>query len=156
MSETKSQRDKRMKRISLAGFSSCGWTLPGVALLCCQAAWAQPVQVFTDRAHPVLPGAQDVTVIYLDEVERLENLLSEGLSADPVQAEQQALARLHSAEGQQTQSALESAYAGLAQAWRLGITHVPAVVEGGHVVYGEADIAKAVKRIEAFKAGRRP
>jgi len=145
-----------MKHERSAGFCCLHAALVGLGLLFFSAALAEPVQVFTDRTHPVQLGGLDIPVIYLDEVERLEAALSEGLSADPEQAEKQALALLHSAKGQQLQRELLDAYAGLAQAWSLGITHVPAVVEGGHVVYGETDIARAVKRIEAFKAGRKP
>jgi len=145
-----------MKRANGAGFF-CRRALAGCGLWVGQAVLAQPVQVFTDQAHPIqVTGYSQAQVIYLDEVKRLQAVLSEGLSTDSAKAEQQALALLHSAKGQQLQRELESAYAGLAQAWSLGITHVPAVVEGGHVVYGETDIARAVQQIEAFKASRRP
>jgi len=145
-----------MKRQRCTSFSCRSALLAGLALLFGSAALAEPVQVFTDRAHPLQLGGLDVPVIYLDEVQRLENALSKGLSADPEQAEKQALALLHSAKGQQLQRELLDAYAALAQAWSLGITHVPAVLMDGHVVYGETDIARAVKRIEVFKAGRKP
>jgi len=142
---------------SRAGFCCLHAALAGLGLLFCSAALAEPVQVFTDRAHPLqLAGSSPVQVIYLDEVQRLENALSEGLSADPEQAEKQALALLHSTKGQPLQRELEGAYAALARAWSLGITHVPAVVMDGHVVYGETDIARALKRIEAFKRGQQP
>jgi len=146
-----------MKHERSAGFCRRSAALAGLGLLFGSAVLAEPVQVFTDRAHPLqLTASSQAQVIYLDEVQRLENALSEGLSSNPEQAEKQALALLHSAKGQQLQRELLDAYAALAQAWSLGITHVPAVVEGGHVVYGETDIARAVKRIEAFKAGSRP
>jgi len=145
-----------MKHERSAGFCRRSAALAGLGLLFGSAALAEPVQVFTDRKNPVQPGGLDVPVIYLDEVERLEAVLSEGLSSNSEQAEKQALALLHSVKGQQLQRELESAYAGLARAWSLGITHVPAVVEGGHVVYGETNIVRAVKMIEAFKAGRKP
>jgi len=120
-------------------------------------ALAEPLRVFTDHAHPLqLADFTDTQVIYLDGVKTLEAALSEGLSAHPEQAEQQALALLHSARGQQLQAQLQSAYAGLAQAWHLGITHLPAVVMDGYVVYGETNIARAVQRIDAFKAGYKP
>jgi len=145
-----------MKHERSAGFFCRSAALAGLGLMFCSAVLAEPVQVFTDRKHPVQRGGLDVPVIYLDEVERLENALSEGLSSNSEQAEKQALALLHSVKGQQLQRELLDAYATLARAWSLGVTHVPAVVMDGHVVYGEADIAHAVKRIEAFKAGSRP
>jgi len=146
-----------MKHERSAGFFCRSAALAGLGLLFGSAALAEPVQVFTDSAHPLqLAGSRQAQVIYLDEVERLEAALSEGLASNPEQAEKQALALLHSAKGQQLQRELLDAYAGLAQAWSLGITHVPAVLMDGHVVYGETDVARAVKRIEAFKAGSRP
>jgi len=146
-----------MKHKRSAGFFCRSTALAGLGLLFCSTVLAEPVQVFTDRKNPVqLDGFAGLQVIYLDEVERLEAALSEGLSSNPEQAEKQALALLHSAKGQQLQRELLDAYAGLAQAWSLGITHIPAVAKGGHVVYGETDIARAVRIIEAFKAGSRP
>jgi len=146
-----------MKHTGSAGFFCCSAALAGSALLFCSSALAEPIQVFTDRAHPLqFAGVTHASVIYLDEVERLEGVLSEGLSRNPGQAEKQALALLHSAKGQQLQRELLDAYAALAQAWSLGITHIPAVVMEGYVVYGETDVAHAVQQIEAFKAGSRP
>jgi len=116
-----------------------------------------PLQVFTDRAHPVQrPATDDVQIIYLDEVLRIETALSQGLSAHPEKAQQQALSLLHSPQGQQLQRELMDAYAGLAQAWHWGITHIPAVVQDGYVVYGEAHIGRALQKMEAFKRGKKP
>jgi len=145
-----------MKHERSTGFFCRSAALAGLGLLFCSAVLAEPLQVFTDRKNPVQRGGLDVPVFYLDEVERLENALSEGLSSNPEHAEKQAQTLLHSAKGQQLQRELEGAYARLAQAWSLGITHAPAVVMDGHVVYGETDIARAVKMIEAFKASSRP
>jgi len=129
-------------------------SVAGAAFLCfAGAAGADSVRVFTDRAHPVQMGARsDAQVIYLDAVKDIEAVLSEGLSGDPKQAEQQALALLHSARGRALQEELLQAWRGLAVAWRLGITHLPAVVMDGHVVYGETDVTRAVARMEAFMA----
>jgi integrating conjugative element protein (TIGR03757 family) len=43
----------------------------------------------------------------------------------------------------------------LTYAWRLGVTKIPAVVDGRYVIYGEPDVAKATARIAAFR-NRKP
>ena len=45
------------------------------------------------------------------------------------------------------------AYQGVADAWGLGITKIPAVVvDHRYVVYGEPDVARAVARINAYRS----
>ena len=47
---------------------------------------------------------------------------------------------------------LREAYQGVTDAWSLGITRIPAVVvDGRYVVYGEADVERALARIEAYR-----
>jgi integrating conjugative element protein (TIGR03757 family) len=59
------------------------------------------------------------------------------------------------AGGQALQRELATAWQGIADAWSLGITTLPAVVvDRRYIVYGEPDVAKAVARIEAYRRER--
>jgi integrating conjugative element protein (TIGR03757 family) len=54
--------------------------------------------------------------------------------------------------GDALQRELATAYQGVADAWSLGVTTLPAVVlDQRYVMYGEPDAAKAVARIEAHR-----
>lgn len=111
-------------------------------------AGSQEVFLFTDSANQ-FTGNDGYTVIYLDEVLQIEDQLTQSLSnldltedmtPEQLQVVQQ---RLSSTLDEQ---ALLDAYAGLALAWSMNITHVPAVVSNGYVVYGEKDVSKALAR----------
>jgi len=50
------------------------------------------------------------------------------------------------------QRRIATAYQGVADAWSLGITTIPAVVvDQRYVVYGEPDVARAIARIEQHR-----
>ncbi|MBN0997448.1 TIGR03757 family integrating conjugative element protein, partial [Pseudomonas aeruginosa] len=50
--------------------------------------------------------------------------------------------------GADLQRRIASAYQGVADAWSLGVTSIPAVVvDQRYVVYGEPDVARAVARV---------
>lgn len=118
--------------------------------LFCQAASAADVLVVTDSEHPVQPFA-GVREIELDLPKRIETELAAGLPADPGQAVALVKQRLHDG-GQELQHRLGRAYQGVAEAWGLGITKLPAVVvDRRYVVYGEPDVARAVARIESSR-----
>lgn len=108
--------------------------------------------IITDRNHPVQAPAH-VRVIRLDESERLEAKLSEGLPANQQQAVAIMQQRLKSNDAQRFQRDLASAQQNLVDAWSIGVTKVPAVVvDRTFVVYGEPDAIAAEYRIAQWRA----
>lgn len=109
--------------------------------------------IYTDHAHPVSGElSPDVTVTELDAPDRLQAELFGPLSANPVQAEQQARAVIASPAFRQNQQALAASYAGVAHAWSLGLEKVPAVVfDDKWVVYGTTDVAAARAKLDAWR-----
>lgn len=105
----------------------------------------------TDSAHPlnVPPG---VRLIRLDDQLRLEAQLSRSLPSNPTQASLAAQQMLNSPEGARLLAELASAQQGAADAWSIGVTKLPAVVvDRQYVVYGQSDVAAAIKEIEAAR-----
>ncbi|MFA0999383.1 MULTISPECIES: TIGR03757 family integrating conjugative element protein [Pseudomonas syringae group] len=108
--------------------------------------------VITDRNHPVQAPAH-VRLILLDEQERLEAKLSEGLPANQQQAIAIMQQRLKSADAQRLQRDLALAQQNLVDAWSIGVTKVPAVVvDRTFVVYGEPNVLAAEQRIAQWRA----
>ncbi|RMM80742.1 hypothetical protein ALQ72_00244 [Pseudomonas syringae pv. maculicola] len=108
--------------------------------------------VITDRNHPVQASAH-VRLILLDEQERLETKLSEGLPANQQQAITIMHQRLKSADAQRLQHDLALAQQNLVDAWSIGVTKVPAVViDRAFVVYGEPNALAAEQRIAQWRA----
>ena len=90
-------------------------------------------------------------LIELDEAPRIEAELSAALPADPGQATAIVKRRL-SQGGADLQRRIATEYQGVADAWSLGITTIPAVVvDQRYVVYGEPDVARAIARIEQHR-----
>ena len=91
-------------------------------------------------------------LIELDEGPRIEAELSAQLPADPEQATAIVKRRLNNG-GADLQRRIASAYQGVADAWSLGVTSIPAVVvDQRYVVYGEPDVAvpsRALRNTEA-------
>ena len=113
---------------SLAGFSP--------------ASFAADVVVITDSRHPVKAMGGE-RLIELDEAHRIE--------ADPEQATATVNRRL-SQGAADLQRRIATAYQGVADAWSLGITTIPAVVvDQRYVVYGEPDVARAIARVELHR-----
>lgn len=112
-------------------------------------AAATEVWVVTDRTHPV-SGHADRHIL-LDAAPQLEVELADGLPPDPGEAA--AIVRQRLKQGDvDLQRRIGMAYQGVADAWSLGITKVPAVVvDRRYVVYGETDVARAVARIERHR-----
>ena len=113
-------------------------------------ATAAEIKVFTSRTIPISAPA-NVAVVYLDDAGTIEARLSADLPSSQDSAEAIARQRLQDG-GQALQHELASAWQGVADAWSLGITTLPAVVvDRRYVVYGEPDVDKAVARIEAYR-----
>lgn len=118
--------------------------------LASQAANAGEVTVFTDRSV-ILKSVENATVVRLDAAQEVEARLAVDLPADPQRAQAIVQERLQLG-GSQLQRDLAAAYKGVADAWSLSISTVPAVVvDRRYVIYGEPDVAKAVARIEAYR-----
>ncbi len=141
---------------SLSRFAS-GWrtlglavALPAALVAFSSATFAADVLVVTDSRHPVKTMGSE-RLIELDEAHRIEAELSAELPTDPEQATAIVKRRLSSG-GAALQRRIASAYQGVADAWSLGITSIPAVVvDQRYVVYGEPDVARAIARVEQHR-----
>ncbi|BAW24584.1 integrating conjugative element protein [Pseudomonas putida] len=141
---------------SLSRFAS-GWRTLGLAValpaslaVFSPTTFAADVVVITDSRHPVKTMGGE-RLIELDEAPRIEAELSAALPADPEQATAVVKRRL-SQGGADLQRRIATAYQGVADAWSLGITTIPAVVvDQRYVVYGEPDVARAIARIEQHR-----
>ncbi|KAA0945756.1 MULTISPECIES: TIGR03757 family integrating conjugative element protein [Pseudomonas] len=117
--------------------------------LCASAASAMDIWVISDRQHPV-QGTPD-RLIELDAPARIEAELSTDLPSDVQQASLLVQQRLKHG-GPTLEQRLARTYQDVTDAWRLGITTLPAiVVDQRYVVYGEPGVAKAIARIEAYR-----
>ncbi|CEH90945.1 TIGR03757 family integrating conjugative element protein [Xanthomonas citri pv. durantae] len=124
--------------------------LPAALAVFSPATFATDVLVVTDSRHPVKTMGGE-RLIELDEAPRIEAELSANLPTDPDQATALGKRRL-STGGADLQRRIASAYQGVADAWSLGITSIPAiVVDQRYVVYGEPDVARAIARIEQHR-----
>ena len=141
---------------SLSRFAS-GWRTLGLAValpaslaVFSPTTFAADMVVITDSRHPVKTMGGE-RLIELDEAPRIEAGLSAALPADPEQATAVVKRRL-SQGGADLQRRIATAYQGVADAWSLGITTIPAVVvDQRYVVYGEPDVARAIARIEQHR-----
>jgi integrating conjugative element protein (TIGR03757 family) len=121
--------------------------VPLCAALICQNAAAE-VLVVTDSRHPV-EAASGARIVELDLPTRIEAELSATLPADPDRAAAIARQRL---DDKALQRRLRQAYQDVADVWGLGVGTIPAVVvDRRFVIYGEADTARAVARIEQYR-----
>ncbi len=124
-----------------------------LGLIAGAAAQAADTRVFTTRTVPISAPA-NVAVVYLDDAGAIEARLSADLPSSQDSAEAVARHRLQDG-GPALQHELASAWQGVADAWSLGITTLPAiVVDRRYVIYGEPDVDKAVARIEAYRRER--
>jgi len=122
-------------------------------LLLCLTAGSVNAQVWviTDSRHPVTGNASVQRVIQLDTAQQIETELSAHLPADPQQATTLVQQRLNHG-GASLQQRLRDAYQGITDAWSMGITTLPAVVvEQRYVVYGEANLDKALATIDQYR-----
>lgn len=107
------------------------------------------ISVFSTNAYTIQNQALAHTVYQLDGVEQWENQISQTLSVNPTQAEQQAKALLQTTEAQNQLKALQQRYQGVIYGWQQGIRKVPAILFespqfGKAVVYGEVDVQRAM------------
>lgn len=106
--------------------------------------------VVTDGQHPVSHVPGDARLIRLDEPERLEEKLTALLPKSPDLAQQVFDQRL--AANKPLADELSQAFQGVADAWSLGVSKVPAVVVARKwVVYGVADVRQALVLIDRYQ-----
>lgn len=126
------------------------WLLPlalaSTSALAVSTTATPQVWVITDRWHDVL-GESD-QLIELDAPARIEAELSKRLPKEPWEAQAQVQRRLQA----DAHRRLVQAYQDVAEAWRLGVAKIPAVVvDRRYVVYGETDVTRAVARVEQWR-----
>ena len=122
------------------------------------AAWPGPAAVagdvvaFTLSSMP-MRTAGGATVHVLDARDGHAAAFGADLPDDPERALAEARRRVSSPAGRAALARIAAAAAGNALAGRLGIEKLPAVVvDGRYVVYGVRDVARAVERVEAWRA----
>ena len=126
--------------------------LTSMALTLLSATAHAETWVITDQAHPV-SAPTGVRIIRLDDQQRLEELLSQQLPNDQRQAEATIQRYLASPAGKRLQTDLVQAQQGITDAWSVGVEKIPAVVvDRRYVVYGEADVAKAIAQIDRARS----
>lgn len=108
------------------------------------------VEAFYDKDTRLINVQQaeriaNVSVFDLSAPEKLEDILSEGLSDVPEVAQRQAQERIANG-GYQLQIQLQEAYEGSLKAMQYDIQKLPAVVfnNGLHKIYGVSDVHKAI------------
>lgn len=128
-------------------------TVPALLLATGTAIGAE-LWVITDSGQAVSGTHTPSRVIELNAAQRIEVELSDQLPNDPRRAAALIQQRLREG-GSPLQERLAKAYQGVADAWSLGITTLPAiVVDQRYVIYGETDLDRAVSRIENYRRGQ--
>jgi len=98
----------------------------------------------------------ELHVYELDGIQRIEAKLSKGLTADPEQSKRIVLQRFQQLD-EAARAQMQRAALGLAKAVQYGIDRYPAIVfDGAAVVYGVADIHKALRHYQQWRTGARP
>lgn len=129
--------------------------LSSLYLLAWGQAAAAGVEVFTTAGEPVVNVPASAAVVELDAPARLDARLSQDLPADPSRAKQMLQSRMNDPEWRRTLQSYVQLYQGVARAWMLGIEKVPAVVvDSQYVVYGEADVRRALEEIEQARGNQ--
>ena len=124
----------------------------GFALVLVASPAAGDVVAFTLSSMP-LRATGTATVHMLDARDGYAAAFGADLPADPERALAEARRRVATAAGRAALARIAEAAAGNVLASQLGIEKLPAVVvDGRYVVYGVRDVARAVERVEAWRA----
>jgi integrating conjugative element protein (TIGR03757 family) len=95
-----------------------------------------------------------IRIIELDAARRIQAELSADLPHDPQKAARIVRGRLKDG-ATALQKRMQSAYQGVADAWSLGITTIPAiVVDRRYVIYGETHLDRALAQIAQYRKDR--
>ncbi|TPB79362.1 TIGR03757 family integrating conjugative element protein [Burkholderia pseudomallei] len=115
---------------------------------CASLAHGTDLWIVTDRQHPVRELTH-ARVIELDAPTQIEATLSQGLPANPREAAAEVRDRVGNRAVTQQ---LTAAYQGVVDAWRIGVTKIPAVVvDQRYAVYGDTDVTRALARIQTYR-----
>ena len=126
--------------------------LPGAATAAC-GTWPRVIEVFTDSDHPIegveaLAAQMPQTRILMRRIDgkaEFDAKLSEGLPADPAEAERIAKERIARVNSKDVEAAMASALDSAGRMVNYGITRVPTVVfDGRGAIVGEPDVRKAL------------
>lgn len=110
------------------------------------------IEVFIDSTQLVTTDGDSVKTYRIDRLARLQQTLSDGLSADPELAKQRVLERLQHVDAS-VSAELEHAAQGLLLAVQYGLDRYPAVVfDGRAVVYGVADLSEALSHYRRWQS----
>ena len=125
---------------------------PAAATAAC-GTWPRLIEAFTDSDHPI-EGAEGlraqmpqtrIQIYRIDGKAEFDDKLSEGLPADPVEAERIARERIARVDPQEAAEAMTSALDSAGRMIQYGITRVPTIVfDGRGAIVGEADLRKAL------------
>lgn len=111
------------------------------------------VVLYTDRHHPPLDNDPQISVVWLDAPDTVQQQIFGNLAIEPDKAGRQAKALPQSPHWVRQQEQIVNAWQGVLKAWQLGIQKVPAVVfDDKDVVYGTTDVRQASE----LRAGSRP
>lgn len=141
-----------MKRITTTLTILTLTALPGAATAAC-GTWPRVIEVFTDSDHPIegveaLAAQMPQTRILMRRIDgkaEFDAKLSEGLPADPVEAERLARERIAGVNPNEAAAAMASALDSAGRMVNYGITRVPTVVfDGRGAIVGEPDVRKAL------------
>lgn len=141
-----------MNRLTTTLMALALTTLPAAATAAC-GTWPSLIEVFTDSDHPIegveALGAQmpqtRILIRRIDGKAEFDARLSEGLPADPVEAERIARERIAGVNPQEAAAAMASALDSAGRMVNYGITRVPTVVfDGRGAIVGEPDVRKAL------------
>lgn len=117
-----------------------------VTLLACTAALAETILITAN--HYPIATTKDVRTITLDLPDIFESKISANLPANQAEAQEIIAQRL--TPGLTAQ--ITQAHQNVTDAWSLGVTKVPAVVvDRKYVVYGEANVQRALDRIDEYR-----
>jgi integrating conjugative element protein (TIGR03757 family) len=141
-----------MKRITTTLTILALTALPGAATAAC-GTWPRVIEAFTDSAHPIegvealaaqMPNTR-ILIRRIDGKAEFDAKLSEGLPADPVEAERIARERIARVDPREVEAAMASALDSAGRMVNYGITRVPTVVfDGRGAIVGEPDVRKAL------------
>jgi len=141
-----------MKRITATLTILTLAALPGAATAAC-GTWPQVIEAFTDSAHPIegvealaaqMPNTR-ILIRRIDGKAEFDAKLSEGLPADPVEAERIAKERIARVNSKDVEAAMASALDSAGRMVNYGITRVPTVVfDARGAIVGEPDVRKAL------------
>ncbi|WP_426139208.1 TIGR03757 family integrating conjugative element protein [Pseudomonas sp. DWP3-1-2] len=114
--------------------------------LLASTAVSSEIILITTNQNP-LAATKNIRTINLDLPATIEAKISTALPATPSAAQAIATQRITPALGAQ----LTQAHQNVTDAWSMSITKVPAVVvDRKYVVYGEANVQRALDRIEEY------